>query len=255
MTANYHAHTWRCGHATGTEEEYVLNAISRNMTFFGFSDHTPYCFPDGYYSHFRMKPELLDDYASTVLDLRARYAGQIDIHLGVEAEYYPKYFPDTLKMLQDSGVEYLLLALHFIGNEIGETYSGRPTEDESLLSRYCHQAMEAMETGLFTYMAHPDLFRYTGDARIYARHMRELCRKAKECGIPLEINLLGVNENRHYPHLPFWDIAAEEGCDAVLGMDAHKPEAVLDSASEARARTLAAERGINVLETVTLRRI
>ena len=23
MTYNYHAHTWRCSHATGTEEEYI----------------------------------------------------------------------------------------------------------------------------------------------------------------------------------------------------------------------------------------
>jgi len=158
-------------------------------------------------------------------------------------------------MLQGAGVEYLLLALHFINNEIGAEYSGKPTDDEAVLRCYCHQAMEAMETGLFTYFAHPDLLRFTGEANIYEKHMREMCRKAKECGMPLEINLLGLNEGRHYPHLPFWDIAAEEGCSAVIGFDAHKPEAMLDFQTEERAAQLARERGVRLLETITLRKI
>ena len=29
MIANYHTHTWRCNHATGREEDYVLNAIDK----------------------------------------------------------------------------------------------------------------------------------------------------------------------------------------------------------------------------------
>ena len=82
-----------------------------------------------------------------------------------------------------------------------------------------------------------------------------MCRKATECNVPLEINLLGVNENRHYPRAFFWDIAAEEGCSAVIGMDAHKPEAILDFPSEERALKLAEERGLKVLETVQLRQI
>ena len=41
MTENYHTHTARCRHATGTEEEYVLAAIDRGLKILGFSDHTP----------------------------------------------------------------------------------------------------------------------------------------------------------------------------------------------------------------------
>ena len=37
MIANYHTHTWRCNHATGREEEYVLNAIDRNFDKWGYS--------------------------------------------------------------------------------------------------------------------------------------------------------------------------------------------------------------------------
>jgi len=255
VIANYHTHTWRCKHAQGTEEEYVQNAIKRGLKRLGFSDHSPYCFPGGYYSNFRMKPEETPEYASVVFDLRDRYHDDIDIRLGVEMEYYPAFFSETVSMLRDSGVEYLILGQHFLGNEINEKYSGAPTESEAQLQRYCRQMMEAMNTGLFTYAAHPDLLRFTGNPAVYARCMRELCREACSCGIPLEINLLGLAESRHYPNSLFWEIAAAEGCKAILGCDAHQAEALLDIETEKRALALVKQWGVEVLEDVPLRPI
>ena len=54
MNYNYHAHTWRCSHASGTEEAYVQRAIACGITHMGFSDHIPHRFPDGYESYFRI---------------------------------------------------------------------------------------------------------------------------------------------------------------------------------------------------------
>ena len=42
MKANYHTHTARCGHATGTDEEYVLAAIEQGFDELVFSDHVPW---------------------------------------------------------------------------------------------------------------------------------------------------------------------------------------------------------------------
>ena len=100
MIANYHTHTPRCGHAQGSEQEYVDAALSSGLKLLGFSDHTPYPFPDGYRSTFRMLPEELPDYVATVNGLKEKYAGQLEIHLGVEAEYYPKYFDGLLELLR-----------------------------------------------------------------------------------------------------------------------------------------------------------
>ena len=36
---NYHTHTFRCGHAYGTDEEFVLEAINQGFRFIGFADH------------------------------------------------------------------------------------------------------------------------------------------------------------------------------------------------------------------------
>ena len=42
MTANYHTHTIRCNHASGTDREYVEAAIAAGFKTLGFSDHSPY---------------------------------------------------------------------------------------------------------------------------------------------------------------------------------------------------------------------
>ena len=55
--------------------------------------------------------------------------------------------------------------------------------------------------------------------------MRNLCRHARALGLPLEINFLGIREKRCYPNEMFWEIAGEEGCDVIFGLDAHDTEA------------------------------
>lgn len=255
MIANYHTHTWRCNHAVDTEEAYVRCAIDRGLELLGFSDHAPYCFPEGYYSRFRMKPELLSGYVQTVQDLKRAYTGQIDIRLGLEIEYYPAYFSQLLPVLQEQGIEYLLLGQHYIGNEIGEPYSGKETQDETVLRRYCDQIIDALQTGLFTYIAHPDLVHFTGDRKTYRSHMRRLCREAKSCGVPVEMNLLGFREGRHYPNRRFWEVAAEEGCQVKIGIDAHSPNALRSLEAEQQAMKLVRELDLDLTETVELKRI
>ena len=52
---------------------------------------------------------------------------------------------------------------------------------------------------------------------------RKLCQEAKALNIPLEINLLGLRTNRHYPDRRLFEIAAQVGNKIVLGVDAHNP--------------------------------
>ena len=73
--------------------------------------------------------------------------------------------------------------------------------------------------------------------------------------MPLEINLLGLWEEKQYPNPIFWRIAAEEGCTAVLGSDAHAPEDVWVPDLIARGEALAREAGIRLQEVETLRPI
>ncbi len=255
MIANYHTHTWRCRHARGTEREYVEKAIERGVKILGFSDHSPYIFPETHFSGHRMALDQAEDYAQTILALKKEYQNEIEIHLGVEIEYYPLFWDRTLQLLRDLNVEYLLLGQHFLDNEIDAWHNGGEHQEEALLVRYVEQCREAMETGLITYFAHPDLPQYTGDPEVYDRCMRQLCRDAKRQNIPLEINFLGLNENRFYPNPEFWKIAGEEGCDVIFGADAHDVNAVCSPEDIRNAMKLVEKYGLKLIDTVELRRL
>lgn len=253
MIANYHTHTPRCHHASGTEREYARCGLESGLKILGFSDHTPYPFDGGYVSSIRMGMDELPDYVRAVTEVKEEYEGRMEIRLGVEAEFYPKYFDRLVRELRGHGVEYMLLGQHMLGNEIGEWYNGQPTTDAGKLDRYVGQVMEAMDTGLFTYLAHPDLAHFLGAEKEFERQMRRLCIHARECGLPVELNLLGYREGRHYPNPFFWRIAAEEGVTAVLGADAHTPGDLLVPHAEAEVLAKARSLGLTVAETVPLR--
>lgn len=254
MIANYHTHTWRCHHASGTEREYVENAIAGGLKILGFSDHTPVPFLGGYVSPWRMGMDQLEDYVDTVSKLKEEYKKDIEIHLGFETEYYPAYFQELLHIMEQYPVEYFLLGQHSLGNEANDVVCVHATTEESLLVRYCEQTKEALATGQFTYFAHPDVMHFTGDTTIYENHMRDLCQYAKRLGIPLEMNLLGIWDKRFYPDARFWKIAGETGNQVIIGADAHQPEKVWNPQALEIARKMVEEYRLNLIETVTLRK-
>ena len=255
MLTNYHSHTHRCKHAIGTERQYVENAVKAGLQVFGFSDHGPYLFPKDYYSTFRMRPWELKYYVETVLALRKEYEGILEIPLGLELENYPKFFPQLMDMLKDYPIDYLLLGQHFIGNEIEDPYTGYAAADTTTLERYCNQCIEAIQTGVFTYFAHPDLVNFAGSQQIYREQMRRLCREANSCQMPLEINLLGIRGGRNYPNPIFWEVAAEENCTVILGMDAHDPGAILDKTAEETAMRMVRRLDLQLIEKPTFRSV
>ena len=229
MISNYHTHTKRCRHANGEDEDYVLAALERGLKILGFSDHSPYIFPGDYCSAVRMSMSELPEYVESVLSLRKKYEGKIDIKLGLELEYYPGCFGETIKRLQEQPLDYLLLAQHALGDEQDDYLTGWPTEDEAILKRYVRQTVEGLHTGVFTCFAHPDLFNFVGAPDVYKRNMRVIIREAKACGVPLELNLRGLVTKRQYPNRLFWEMVAEEGAEAICGFDAHTPEVLLDT--------------------------
>ena len=254
MKANYHTHTLRCHHAVGDVEDYILAAKEAGIHTLGFSEHTPYVFPDGFRSNMRLQPEEFSDYAADVRKARAAHP-EMQIHLGLEVEYFPQLFPDLMDRIRDEGIEYIIMGQHWLDTESGAEYNGDPTVDVNKLIRYCDHVIEGMQTGLFTYIAHPDLIRFRGERGIFEAQLRRICREAKACNIPLEINLHGLRGKRHYPNPLFWQIAREEGCSVILGRDAHTPEALLDERTEKEALEILAELGITPVETAVLRKI
>ena len=253
MIANYHTHTPRCHHAVGQEREYVENAIRAGLKKFGFADHSPMVFDGDYYSGHRMRPEEIEEYVNTILLLREEYKKDIELFIGFEVEYYPKYFNRFLEMIAPYPIDYLILGQHFLDNEIGAPHSYHKTDDIARLNQYVDQALEGLSTGCFTYLAHPDMFNFTGSDEAYYQPMKRLCEETKRMNIPLEINLLGVWEKRIYPCERFFRIAAEVGNKVILGIDAHQPERILEQPVLSEALALVNQFDLKLIDDVPLR--
>ncbi len=255
MTVNLHTHTARCGHATGKERDYIEAAIAGGITHMGFSDHIPFVFPDGHQSPFRIPMDRAQDYMDTIRALREEYRDKITIHIGFEMEYYPLYFKEMLGIANDLGAEYLLLGQHYIKNEDKNLAPrlAKPTTEKEHLICYADTVIQAMETGVFTYLAHPDVFNFFGDNEIYTQQMRRICEASNRFGVPLEINFLGLRTGRQYPNRRFWEIAGECGCQAVFGLDAHATkEAAPDGTALAAAEYLITANGLQYVPYPTI---
>lgn len=235
---NYHTHTWRCQHARGTEDEYVQTAIAAGFAVLGFSDHSPWPYKSDFISGIRMRLDQFEDYRSTILNLRERYAGQIEIPIGLECEAFPEHYA-WLKDFKAQYLDYVILGNHYnytdeadhrrvvpgCGRYFGHCVTGRD------IAAYGERTIDGMRTGIYDYVAHPDLFMHNYpafDADCRAVSI-DICQAAKQLGVPLEFNLHGVDLSakalslglEDYPCPGFWEIAAETGCTAIIGYDAH----------------------------------
>jgi len=245
MLANYHTHTARCNHAAGEDREYVEAAIAAGYRVLGFADHAPFVFPGDYVSPTRMTAAETEGYFSSLTALKKEYATDITIYIGFESEYLPELLPAQDALLADYPLDYMILGQHFITPEPYGHYTGFEGDLEGLV-QYTDSIIAGMETGRYIYTAHPDLYRYRGDGT--EEQFRRIARYMKEKNIPVEINLLGLVTSRHYPSDTFLTIAAEEGCSAIIGVDAHEPLAFSDSAAVLTAARIAESYGLPLVD-------
>lgn len=219
---NFHTHTYRCKHASGTEREYIESAIENGIKILGFADHVPCPFKEkGRVSGIRMDMAQAPEYVCTLKKLKEEYKKDIDIYIGFEAEYIPEFYPEQVEMCRQLGCDYMIMGPHFLSGEPGVLYTGVETRDTERLKAYVDSVLEGAATGHFMYIAHPDLINFTGEEKVYRSHIRRLCEGLKELDVPVEVNVVGMAGNRHYPTPLFWEIAGQTGILAVAGLDAH----------------------------------
>lgn len=248
MVYNYHTHTYKCGHAKGEIEDYITRAIEYGVKFMGFSDHMPYVCSDGYEFAGRMPTSEAESYFAEINLLREKYKNKIDIKIGFEMEYYPLHFEKMLKSAIDMGAEYLILGEHFMAEEHpGGIHTTTKTDDQDRLKEYVACVVRAIESGVFTYVAHPDIINFVGDASVYRDEMRKICVASRQHNLPIEINFLGLRDNRKYPNEIFWEIAGEEKSPVTFGFDAHDVESAFDEESLDKAKMLVEKFKLNYI--------
>lgn len=250
---NYHTHTYRCHHACGQDEDYVKKAIEAGFSVLGFSDHTPWHYHSQFKPYMRMEDDHLEEYVNSILYLKNKYKDKIKILIGLEVEYFEGYMEWLKEQLENYPIDYIILGHHYdSSDEYGIYYGSRANKE--ILTRYIDQCIKGMETGLFSYLAHPDLIGYPYADDYYKKEMKRLCLKAKELDIPLEYNLLGYSENRHYPRKEFFHIVSEIGNKVILGYDAHTPYSLMNKDVYAYCKDYLNKLNIEVIDDIKLLR-
>lgn len=270
MTVNYHTHTVRCGHAAGSDEEYVRAAIQMGIKKLGFSDHTPH--PNTPKNGVRMGMDMAEEYFSSLLALREKYKDQIDIKIGFETEYYPLIWDKLLEEYKKYPIDFLLLAQHTVpdyppvpdeGNAlfgVQDRSAFFATDSPEVLRGYVDLITTAMRTGLFSCVAHPDVINFVGDREVYLCEMSRIIELSLELSIPLELNVNGVKKGMllgdvrrsHYPNPDFWRLAAEKSASAIIGIDAHTPRDITDPECYNETLKFAKEYGIRLMDDMPL---
>lgn len=250
--ANWHSHTFRCKHAAGDVADYCAAARRAGLTTLGISDHSPT--KDGRWAGVRMDYALMPDYIAAIDRAAAEYP-DIRLYKGLECEWVPAFgrgwFEEDLRGRY--GLDYIALAPHSFTMEAGSdhwynSFLRAPGIDQKAwLGGYTRYLVEAIGTGLFDFVAHPDLIgcfctAWTPDCDAAAR---DIVQAARDARMPLELNTSGFRkpwvtdddgqERPQYPWLPFWRLAAEEGATVIVNTDAHAPDLIAASLDEAFA--------------------
>lgn len=236
MLTNYHTHCNMCGHAGGTIEEYVVEAIKKGFVELGMSDHLPY---EGDIYGSRMSYEDKDRYLDEISRVKSKYENKIKVYSGFEAEYLPSFHKYYEQLLNDSRCDYLLLGVHFYENKNGVVEYVHNIKDTAKYVDYAMAAVEAMKTGYFKYICHPDYIG-VGNVDIGDDHRKAfdlLIEGSIKYNVPLEYNAnglrrgitpLGTTVRYQYPVDKLWTMARNSETKVIVGCDAHSPELLYD---------------------------
>lgn len=230
-----HNHTYRCKHAIGSEKEMIDVAMKNNYKYIGISDHMAY--PTNH-QNYRMNYEERFDYLKELDQLKNKHK-DVNILRGFEAEYQKEFFDEIISHLKNDRVDYYILGQHYENLNLEQTYFGNEISDEQI-TKYVDLCIEGMKTGVFIYLAHPDLFlmNNTFDQHAYNQSKR-LIEASIEYGVYLEYNAGGLRQGINtktkrelyrYPKFDFWNIVKQLNAEVVLGADAHMPNEINDQA-------------------------
>jgi histidinol-phosphatase (PHP family) len=157
---DYHVHESHSSDAPGaTVERYCRMAERRGIDEIAFTTHLILTGPDVEHG---VSPEKIPEYLNEIE--AARVDTTVELRSGLEIDYFPEVEKRIEAVLDEHSLDFVLGSLHYIrGIDIGSRrnsprfFAGRPLEES--LDVYFDGFREAIESGLFDAMAHPDYFR------------------------------------------------------------------------------------------------
>jgi histidinol-phosphatase (PHP family) len=225
MRIDLHNHTTRCNHADGTIDEFIARAIELGINIYGFSEHAPMEFDENY----RLRFDEMSLYEKDVLNAKERYAENIEILLGYEVDWLPKYHDDRVLKAK---VDYLIGSVHFLDEwgfdnpEFIGRYKDRDIDE--IWQSYFNAIENMAKSGLFDIAGHLDLlkvFKFLPniDIKILSKNAMKAIKKSN---MVIELNSSGLRKpiGEVYPSRGLLEMAYELDIPITLSSDAHEVE-------------------------------
>lgn len=226
---DYHVHTgWSDGE--GRPDEVIAAAARLGLPELGFSDHlVPPSLDDGY----GIPLNEVGDYVKAMRAAARRAAGPL-VLVGVEVDYSPETWAETLSRLAEHRFDFLIGSVHSVDGAPFDL-DARLTEErwpdvDVLFRHYYARLAELASSGTVDVIGHLDLPKKFG--RPAGDGVREAEDEALSAiaagGALLEINTAGLRNQaaEQYPALSLLVRARELGIRITFGSDAHVPRDV-----------------------------
>lgn len=251
ILANYHTHTLLCNHAEGHVEDYVKKAISVDFSELGMSDHgfvplSPSDLPITFryfFTSYMSEDDFYNDYLIKIKEAQIKYKDEIKIYAGLECEYFYNQEAHYKKLLEH--LDYLVLGQHYVYHNGKYLSTYLDLNSDNILS-YANNISDALDSGYFKILAHPDLFMLGYSDSQY--QMPIFDKRAKEASkiiieacvrndVYIEINASGARKGKrrllngsdeyYYPRSEFWEMTKKyPTIKIIIGSDAHHPLAL-----------------------------
>ena len=232
MLADYHLHTPLCHHAVGEPLEYVAAARERGLAEIGFSDHSPMPGLEPF-DDWRMSRADLPRYVDMILAAREA-ATPFPVRLGLECDFIPGQESWIEQLTRLAPWDYLIGSVHYLApgwdvdnpRWIGR-FTASETAVEEIWTLYWRAYERCVASGLFDFVAHPDLpkkfgFRPPGDLR---RFYAPTVEAAARHGVAMEISTAGLHKpvGELYPAADLLSMMRAADISVVISSDAHAP--------------------------------
>ena len=239
LTEDGHMHTSLCGHATGTMEEYVQEAIKRGLKKIYFLEHLETGI--SYFETTWLSDEDFDHYFREGKRLQKKYAGAIEIGLGVEVGYNPDKVDVILQKLSERQWDRIGISYHFLNSTAGHlnmVSSKQINIDalgeygiEQVITAYYQDLTDAVRKLPGDVLCHFDAaLRYNPEFRTSEKHgpfIDALLDAVAEKKMAVEVNTSGYKiRNEPYPAPALLKKVIERNIPLVAGSDAHHPQEV-----------------------------
>jgi len=232
---DYHMHTPRCHHASGTVREYAEAAVALGMKEIGMSDHSP--MPNGYMDDWRMAPAELHSYLTEVEQVRDALSRKLKLRIGIEADFRPGSESGLKRLLALYDWDYVMGSVHYIEDWDFDNPAKLAHWDEvgieEVYCAYFDLVGQSASSGMFDIIGHPDLIKKFGhrppaDSQRVREAEEAMLQAVKKADCALEISSAGLRKpvGEIYPHPRIVARAAELGIPFAYGSDAHGPDAV-----------------------------